>query len=897
MKFGHLKSPILVLATLIIVTGIVVAISDSSRSDADGGSGDGIVTGSLSQNASGSGECGDSLTWTLTDGGSLSIEGTGAMTSWSGPTEAPWFQIAGASDILSISIAEGVTTVGAYAFTGTENVTSITVPNTVTSIGASAFEDSGLTSLTFSGTAMTLGESAFEGCSALENVTMPASLKYGTGAFDGCTKVKTVTITGSGNMQNYTDGGSTNPYTSSPWYVGRANSPTITIQDGVTSIGQYAFAGCTFLTSVPMADSVKVIEARAFKDCTGITEFTVLKSLNIAAYAFDGCTSITTLNIPSGSYVRYVSFNGCDSIGTINFTGSGDMADLTEISSGNAVWNNISGVTINISDQITSIGNYFFCGGDIGSIVIPLSITSLGTGAFNGCASLKSLTIPATINASGMFSGCTNLESVEFTGSGSTLSYDSDTYRYTPWFLSRNSLTKITLSGEITEIGAYMFRGSHPKLTLTVDEQILRIGDYAFGDNKFSSVTIPAGTEYISQTAFDGCAALKSFDVSDTNADYSSVDGLLCNKAGTDLILCPPGISGTFTVPDSIEVLKTLSVHGCSSMVGFSIGSNTKLEDNAVSGCPALVELYIPADRVLLSPGFVCDTLKTVRVTGSGAMTGYSPDPTDDDYYQNTPWYQSRASLTSVYTSESITSIGEYAFEGCSYLKHLTIPGSLGLAAGTFDNCRELSEVEFVGSGDMFDYSSDESSEYFYKVAPWNVTRASSLTVLLSETATSIGDNTFRGAYVMGSISIPKSVTSIGDAAFYGCSGLTELYFPSSVTSIGDEAFYGCWSVHKMVFEGRIPSDVGDDCFKFCYIDDSERCVVISEDDDDRLPSGSVDSEVMEYYTPASYKKHLDDIERIADLKDKLKIAVVVVPVTLLILAAIGITISERRAI
>ncbi len=910
MKLESLKSPVLILAVLVAVSGMVVAMFDSSQSDAEP--------------ATDSGTCGDNLTWEL-DGGTLTISGTGAMTEWASASEVPWYSYV--SGITAVSIGGGVTTIGAYAFSGTEHVTAIALPSTLTSIGASAFASSGIasltvpasvktignsafsgctgiTGLTFSGTSVTLGTYTFKDCSALKTVTMPASLAYGTGAFDGCTIIDTVTIFGNTAMHEYTDGGSTNPYISSPWYVGRANSPTVTISEGVEVIGAYAFAECTFLTSLDslLPDSMTSIGTYAFKGCTGLTEFTVPSGITLARAAFDGCTSLTTLNIPRDTFVRYTAFSGCDSIDTATITGTGNMLNLSSSSTssyycGNAVWNNISGLSVTISDGITSVGSYYFCTGKIGSVVIPQSVTSLGAGAFNSCSSMKSLTIPAAISASGMFSGCSNLETVVLTGSGSTCAYDSETYRHTPWYLSRSTLTKITLNDTITEIGAYIFRGSHPKLSLTVDTQIVAIGEYAFADNRFTSVTIPACTTTISPLAFDGCAGLKTFIVSDTNADYSSVEGLLCNKAGDELVTCPAGITGTFTVPDSITTLRTNSVHGCSSMAAFSIGSGTVLQDNAVSGCSSLKTLYIPADRALLSPGFVCDTLTSVRVTGSGDMYDYSPDPTDDDYFGNTPWYQSRASMASVYISEGITSIGEHAFDGCSFLKRLTIPGSLGLTADSFDNCRELSEVDFIGSGDMFDYSSDESSEYYYKGTPWNVSKAKSLSIILSDTATSVGDNTFRGAITLGNVTFPGTVTSIGAHAFEGCCELTELRFPASVTSIGESAFYGCWSVHKIVFAGRIPADIGSDCFTFKYLDDSETCVVISEDGDDRLPDGSAESGVIQYYTPASYQKYLDDQERIEKLKDLLRTAAIVIPVALILIAAVGITLSERRVV
>ncbi len=712
----------------------------------------------------------------------------------------------------------------------------------------------------------------------------------------------TLTITGTGEMYTWSSASNV------PWnaYVTQIN--TVTIDEGAEGIGPYAFAGCTSLTSLPMANSITYIGKDAFNGCTGITSITIPYRSNpdwIAADAFNGCTNLTTLNIDVNAFVRYTSFSNCGAISTVNFTdstGTGQMPNLSNDStssrySGNTVWNNVSGVAVTIPSGITTVGAYYFNGGHIGSAVIPLSVTSLGTGAFNGCSSMKSLTIPAAINASGMFADCSGLTTVQLTGSGSTYDYDSDSYDDTPWYISRNKLTKITLDSTITEIGAHIFRGCYPKLSLTIEDQITRVGDYAYADNKYTSVYIPAGAVDVSPQAFGGCTSLSSFSVADGNPNFSAVDGFLCNKGGTELIMCPSGVSGTFTVPDSITLMRAYSVYYCPLMTGFAIGSTTELADYAVSDCSALTTLYVPADRTLLYPGFACDTITTVYVTGSGAMKGYSTDPTDDDYYQNTPWYKSRDVLTSVIVSESATSIGSHAFDGCSKLTHLTIPGSMGLTADTFANCKELSELEFVGSGDMFDYSADESSAYYYKNVPWYFTRSATISVKLSDSATSIGDNTFRRSATLYSIEFPSSITSIGDHAFDMCTSLTELDFPASITKFGEGAFYGSWEVHKMVFEGRLPTDVGKDCFKFNYRSGSETCIVISEDEDDRLPDESVDSGVMTYYSPATYQAYLDDLDRIASLKDMQKILLIAVPAALAVIAVIGIIISERRVV
>jgi len=162
----------------------------------------------LSVSAQTSGTCGENLTWTLEDG-TLTISGTGAMTD-----DAPWSSYC---EITSVSIADGVTSIGICAFSGCWSLTSVTIPNSVTSIGGGAFAGcSSLTSVTIPNSVTSIGKEAFWGCSSLTSVTIPNSvISIGDGAFAYCSSLTSVTI-----------------------------------GSGVTSIEGGAFEGCSSLTSI-----------------------------------------------------------------------------------------------------------------------------------------------------------------------------------------------------------------------------------------------------------------------------------------------------------------------------------------------------------------------------------------------------------------------------------------------------------------------------------------------------------------------------------------------------------------------------------------------------------------------------------------------------------------------
>ena len=102
---------------------------------------------------------------------------------------------------------------------------------------------------------------------------------------------------------------------------------------------------------------------------------------------------------------------------------------------------------VRLSNHATNIGRYAFSGcTGLTEVEIPSSVTSIGDRAFSGCNSLTKLVVPGTINLSNyQFFSCTNIEEIELTGTGSIPNYTSSTYKYTPWYISKEKVTKIKI--------------------------------------------------------------------------------------------------------------------------------------------------------------------------------------------------------------------------------------------------------------------------------------------------------------------------------------------------------------------------------------------------------------------------------------------------------------------
>ena len=172
------------------------------------------ATGVVASGTCGAEGDGSNLTWTLDSEGVLTISGSGGMHDYDGPSSPPWYR--SRSMVKSAVIADGVTSIGEWAFFGCGSLTSVTIPNSVTSIGRYAFYY----------------------CTSLTSVTIPDSVtSIGWLAFNGCTSLTSVTI-----------------------------------PDGVTIINDAVFNGCTSLTSVTIPDSVTSIGGSAFYNCTSLTD-------------------------------------------------------------------------------------------------------------------------------------------------------------------------------------------------------------------------------------------------------------------------------------------------------------------------------------------------------------------------------------------------------------------------------------------------------------------------------------------------------------------------------------------------------------------------------------------------------------------------------------------------
>ena len=236
----------------------------------------------MTAKADDSGTCGKNLTWTYTKATkTLTISGTGQMTDYDENTgEMPWW-IDNNYNIIKVSIEEGVTSIGDYAFIDCNNLTSVDIPNSVTRIGNAAFSGcSGLKSIEIPNSVTNIGHLAFSG-TAWYNKQQNGLIYAGRVAYEykGKMPEKTSIV-----LKDNTTGIACNAF------YNCTGLTSVEIPNNVTNIGEEAFYGCTGLSSVTIGNSVTSIGQLAFADCSGLTSVTIPNSVtSIGLSAFNGC--------------------------------------------------------------------------------------------------------------------------------------------------------------------------------------------------------------------------------------------------------------------------------------------------------------------------------------------------------------------------------------------------------------------------------------------------------------------------------------------------------------------------------------------------------------------------------------------------------------------------------
>ena len=448
---------------------------------------------------------------------------------------------------------------------------------------------------------------------------------------------------------------------------------------------------------------------------------------------------------------------------------------------------------------VTSIGADAFLNCNvITSIIIPDYVTSIGSCAFNGCSSIECITLPfvggsatsSSSSASSLFGYIFGTSS--YSGGTSTKQYYSSA-SYATYYIPATLKTVILTGGNILDGAFYNCSGL---TSITISDDITSIGADAFHNCRgLTSITIPNRVTSIGSGAFNGCSKLESITLpfvggsttssSDGSNLFGYVFGTSSYTGGIATQQRYPSSYVTYYLPTT---LKHVTING------------GEIPYYAFYNCAILTDITLGND---------------VTEIGNEAFYNCS-------------------SLTSVMIPNSVTDVGSSIFSGCSRLESIAIPFPDGLdqKSGDADILGEFFGLSnYAGAVETIQYNSwhmTPNVTYYIPATLKNITvtggditnyafqNCTTLTnIIISDSVTGIGYNAFYNCIGLTSITIPDSVTSIGSSAFSGCTNLANIIISDSVTGIGYNAFYNCIGLTSITIPDSVTS-IGSSAFSGC---------------------------------------------------------------------------------
>lgn len=779
-----MKKLLLTLFTAILIFAAVFAVSSA----------EGFIPDAAAAEIIESGTCGENVTWTLDDEGTLTISGEGTLPS------QYWFldnvkKVVIGSEITEIGRAfygfysdfevvfeEGskLETIGAGAFESTY-VTKITIPASVTSIGENAFWGSGpleevifeegsrlesigkeafchtgINEIVIPSTVSSIGEEAFRSCEMLSTVTfeedssleaigkyafsnsgiteiiIPASVAtVEEGAFCNCDSLERVEFEENAVLEEL--GADTDE---SYYYLG-------------------IFEGCEVLVEVKLPESITFIGTDTFKDCYKLESVNLEECNNLTGigfYAFSFCESLSEIVIPENvDYVGQRAFEYCSGATSLTFAEDAKIKHLDR-------------------------GAFMECG--IEAVEIPASMEIIGTYAFDGCAELKTVTfeengnldkignsafegtgiitieIPSTIQVlfERVFKNCKNLVSVSFEENSKLKAIGSLTEDFSGdgVFFECSALVSVALPESLEVLGAYTFYNCTALETVNFEDlKVLgSIGRFAFsGCEKLDGVKFPDSLSCIGQYAFYDCASLSEIEIL-----------------------------------EGIEVIERSAFSGCINLSEVIFAENIRLEgieNSAFSGCISLTDIQLP------------DGLITIGAYAFEGCTG----------------------ITEIELPETVEYVGECAFAVTS-IRNMYIPASVsyfGFTYGKFE--------KFIVDSENPYYTADENGVLYTKDMKTLVLYPSGCSAkefVIPDGVEIIGELSFVVFENLEKVIMPDSVTELAPGSFAYALSLKEIELSENLDYIGDEAFILCFSLEHIEIPASV-TKIGTEVFAYAF--------------------------------------------------------------------------------
>lgn len=442
-----------------------------------------------------------------------------------------------------------------------------------------------------------------------------------------------------------------------------------------------------------------------------------------------------------------------------------------------------------VTYKVTSIGDGAFKGcANIAKVTIPDSVTNLGHDAFNDCVKLTSLVVPIHLNlvntysrwehvydtfdgwmdkyfSTHIFDNCDRLHEFTFTkGSGEWYTYVGKEFHHAPW---RLGMSKLTISDGIEEMNPQLGECIYSLEELTLPISLDVVGDtgnpifnHAFRFNKIT-FTPGTGTPFVS-------------------SDHKLTPWC---KAGKRL--------GTVIFSEGIKSIGKDMFNGCEGLKSVSFPSTiVEIGDGAFKSCKKLSSIDIPEGLTYLGASAFekCVKLKNIKVPGSVLSVGDKA-------------FKGCSALEDAVLEKGIAEIGAGAFQGCKKLKSVQFGDGLQtICKDAFHDCKALKSVVLPATTKTVKNSAFEGCSSIKSLDLGNVSFA--------------GERAFMNCKSIGSLKIPVAMTELQKSVFEGCSGIKEIEL-SDITSIGDYALKGCKNIKTIHLPDSL-THIGKRAFMNC---------------------------------------------------------------------------------
>lgn len=415
-----------------------------------------------------SGTCGEQVTWSLSEDGTLTISGTGEMENYSDDNESPWKDFN--KQVKRIVVEQGVTSIGDRAFSYSKQLKSIAIPEGVTRIGENSFWNcENLETVTLPDSLEEIGESAFANCGKLQKIVLPKHVKtLGETVFWRCFALTDFVVDSENTVFSAKDGVLFDKTGTKLLAYPEGNARTsYTIPEGVTSIDDWAFQANDILEQVQFSDTVQSIGEHAFYQCNKLTDVTIPSNVvEMGCDVFMDCSALMRATLPD---------------------------NWTEVPEG-----------------------IFYNCKSLKYVHIPADAQVIGEGAFSECEQLMKLTIPAGVTEIGedALYGCTGLQEIDVDKNNSSyLSEDGVLFNKAQSELllypTSNARTSYGVPGGVAKIDDNAFLGNKNLKNIYLPNTLIEIGNHAFsGCESLTELVVPNRTRVVGECAFSGCEKL-----------------------------------------------------------------------------------------------------------------------------------------------------------------------------------------------------------------------------------------------------------------------------------------------------------------------------------------------------------------------------------------------------